>query len=612
MPFAPPSRQVDFSAGQQRDVAPHLIDERAVFAILNGLTDDDGSIYKRGGSTKHSNAAFGNALRYIWEGWLQGGRRTFIASTGAFGTLGADGVSPVSIGGSGFTMPRPAHSLQDLLFIGGGSIWGGSQKAADYSTGTVKVIKGSSIVEGAGTSWLANVDVGMLLRLPGGNRVYVVAAVVSDTLITIRDLYEEATAEGQTYSLKRLETASAPYVSSQLYAVAGQRLIACEGDTVRFSEPNKPHKWEATIAPLETVVKNIHEIEEGAQIIGVESLGVDRILVFTTNGVTSISNFALSIVDSLGNSQHRIEKVAGNILWGNGLGVAEYAGSLVVPTMENILLMDGRSSPTPVGQSIMPLYRQYIGEGFVPGGAFVYRNHYFLPIIDSVGVPQAMLTCRLDRPVWMGRHIPYRWPWASQEGAGARISAGIARAPGSANDAPKALAACDDGFVTDLRTFFEPSADVKHDHDGSTALFLINVRDFPAGGPGRLSIGRFRKLRLIYELLADGGEEPTISAEIGTGILKEISPLWDEITWDEFLWSSVGEIIFDKLEGEAPVNEGRQQGRAQNAWVWYLNARARYARFRFQASAPVAKLTIRSLEIFAAASGERHSKVVDG
>lgn len=612
MPFAPPSRQVDFSAGEQLDVAPHLIDERAVYRILNGLTDDDGSIYKRGGSIKVSNAPFGTALRYVWEGWLQGGRRTFIASNGSFGTLAADGVTPVNLGGAGFTMPRPAHALQDLLFIGGGSIWGGSRKTADYSTGTVKVTKGSSVVEGTGTSWLANVDIGMLLRLPGGNRVYVVAAVVSNTLITIRDLYEGETAEGQVYTLKRLETASAPYVSSQLYAVAGQRLIACEGNTVRFSEPNKPHKWEATIPPLETVVKNIHEIEEGAQIIGVESLGVDRVLVFTTNGITSISNFALSIVDAFGASQHRIEKVAGNILWGNGLGIAEYAGSLVVPTMETILLMDGRSSPTPLGQSIMPLYRQYIAEGFVPGGAFVYRNHYFLPIIDSVGAPQAMLTCRLDRPVWMGRHVPYRWPWASQEGVGARVSAGVTRAPGSANDAPKALAACEDGYLIDLRTYFEPSADVKHDHDGSTADFSIITRDFPAGGAGRLSIGRFRKLRLIYELLADAGEEPTISAEIGTGILKEVSPLWDEVKWDEFLWSSVGEIIFDPLEGVAPVNEGRHQARAQNAWVWYLKAHARYARFHFRASAPVAKLTIRSLEIFAAASGERHSKVVDG
>ena len=113
---------------------------------------------------------------------------------------------------------------------------------------------------------------------------------------------------------------------------------------------------------------------------------------------------------------------------------------------------------------------------------------------------------------------------------------------------------------------------------------------------------------------AELADNALITAEIGTGIRKEIGALWDEVDWDEFFWAaSDEETQFELLEEGAPPNAGDMSALAQNAWVWYLNARARYARFRFQASAPVAKLTIRSLEIFVAQQGGvRQAKVVDG
>jgi len=600
-------RQEDFSGGEQRNVAPHLIDPRAVYALLNGLLNDDGSIYKRGGSQSVSSAALGAHQRNVWDGWLQPGRRTFMASSDRFGVLAADGVTPVNLGGAGQVVPAPPRAIQDLLFVPGGVIYGGSRKSADYSTGKVKVTQGSPTVTGVGTSWLANVDAGMLFRV-GEGRVYVVATVTSDTQLTLRDNYEGATAE-PAYTLKRLEAASAPYVSAPIYAVAAKRLIACEGNVVRFSESNKPHLWKATIPPQETVVDNIHEIEEGTQIIACESIGVDRVLVFHTRGVHSISNLAASIVDAAGTTQHRIDKLSSDIVAWGAAGIAGWRNSLIVPALDNVYLMDGTSNPVPLSHSIAKTYQAFVLEGFTPGGAWVYRDHYFLPILDSGGNPQALLCCRLDRPYdTRGQRF---FPWSTIAGAGASVSAGAVRSTSTPGDIPAVYAACSDGKLINVASFFNPSAAVKNDHDGSTPLFSVTVRDFAAG---RLSIGRFRRLRLLYEMEAELADNALITAEIGTGIRKEIGALWDEVDWDEFFWAaSDEETQFELLEEGAPPNAGDMSALAQNAWVWYLNARARYARFRFQASAPVAKLTIRSLEIFVAQQGGvRQAKVVDG
>ncbi len=603
--------QEDFRGGEQRDFAPHLIDQRCSYKLLNSMLDDDGSIYKRGGSVSVSNAGFGSAGRSVWEGWLLPGRRTLVACAASFGVLAADGVTPVNLGGAGFPdVPKPMHAIQDLLFIGGGTIYGGSQKGADYSTGTVKVTKASKVLTGTATKWAANVDAGMLFRHGEGERVYVVASVDSDTQITLRDAYEAETKEGQAYTLKRLETASAPYISADIYAVSGKRLIVCSGKSVRFSAPDKPHTYEEKIAPLETVVQNLHELEEGVRILGAETVGVDAVLIAHTLGMTRISNLALSIVDGLGNDQHRIEKLSGAILWGNGAGIANYQGAMVVPTNESVYLMDGISAPTALGQSIMPVIRAYIAEGLTPGTAFVYRNHYFLPVIDPTGAPQHMLMCRLDRPLWMGRHIPYRWPWSTHNGAGAAISGGCARAADSPGDFPAALGACNDGKLIDLKTFFTPEQAYKNDHDGSTPLWEVITRDYPGG---QLAIGRFRKLRILYELQAAFGEEPHIAAEIGLGARSPSSPQWDEVEWDEFNWADPEETEFEALgPGAAPPNAGALSRRAQNAFTFYLHTRARYARFRLVSSDPVAKLTLRTLEIFVAQTGGiRPGKVVD-
>jgi hypothetical protein len=261
--------QNDFGAGSQLEVAPHLIDPRGFNNCENGLLNDDGSVYKRGGSVAFGAAKFGTAGKFVWEGQMSVGRRTLVANSEDFGVTAGDspGTAIVNLGGTGFpTLPGRAVFFQHMLFIDGGTIYGGSRKAADYTTGTVAVTKGSKVVTGTGTAWLANADAGMLLRL-GATRIYVVSAVLSDTSLELFEAFEETTEAGHAYSLSRLGTASTPYLARASYAVAGERLIAMEGRRIDMSEPNKPHLYKATIFPQETVVENFHELPEGVTIL---------------------------------------------------------------------------------------------------------------------------------------------------------------------------------------------------------------------------------------------------------------------------------------------------------------------------------------------------------
>lgn len=169
--------QGDFSAGMNRDVAPALIPDSGTYDLVNALLDEDGNPYRRGGTEYQSKEGMGSAgLTWVWSGYLLGGPRTIFANGSDFGVLGSDDESIVNLGGVGLSAPKQSAVIEDLLYIGGGTLYGGSRKTAVYSTGTVEVTKGSKTVKGAGTTWTTNVDVGMLFHI-GSERVYVVAEV---------------------------------------------------------------------------------------------------------------------------------------------------------------------------------------------------------------------------------------------------------------------------------------------------------------------------------------------------------------------------------------------------------------------------------------------------
>jgi hypothetical protein len=632
--------QSDFGAGSQLEVAPHLIDPRGFNNTENGLLDEDGSAYKRGGATRFSNAAFGTKGKWVWEGELSVGRRTVVANAVDFGVTATDnkGTAIVNLGGAGFpTEPHSAVFFQHMLFIGGGIIYGGSRKAADYSTGTVTVTNGSKAVKGAGTAWVANVDAGMLLRLGSGKRAYVVAEVVSNTELVLFEAYEEGTEAGHAYTLKRLEEATSPYKSASFYLVCAERLIVMSGRRVDFSEPQKPHLYKATIFPEETVVENFHELQEGIVIRGGFSLGIDKLMVCHTGGITSFSNMARSIVDGNGNTQHREDVYSRDVvLWGQ-MGIAASRSTMVIPAIDNIYLVDAVSGPAPIGDAILPRLRERLAEGAIPGGAWVTRQHYFLPLLSTTGVPLDLLVCRLDKPYAYRNKTLY--PWSFLAGKGAEIAGAAVRHPRTSGEAPRVLGIGADGNLLDLLPYFEPDVSNSTDHDGTVPTFSLLLRDYSVPGE---PIVRWRKLQLFYELWPipegegfltpeeppfEGEEDPevpteeegdvtpgvihaVVTAELGTGIRQAGLPLWDEVEWDEFLWAGDDDGEFEILDEGAPPNAGLAGQFAQNDKTWFSRKSARRVRYRISSADPVAKLIIRGVKIgYAEPGGARRSRV---
>lgn len=74
---------------------------------------------------------------------------------------------------------------------------------SQYRTGTISVTNGSATVTGTDTSWVGNVSVGQVIGLRNDWKAYEIAAVVSDTEITLTTTYEGSTVENTYYYIIR-------------------------------------------------------------------------------------------------------------------------------------------------------------------------------------------------------------------------------------------------------------------------------------------------------------------------------------------------------------------------------------------------------------------------
>ena len=72
---------------------------------------------------------------------------------------------------------------------------------SQYKTGTASVTNGSATVTGTGTLWLANVSAGDSFTVAGDGVVYDVAAVNSNTSITLSVAYAGASVSGAVYAI---------------------------------------------------------------------------------------------------------------------------------------------------------------------------------------------------------------------------------------------------------------------------------------------------------------------------------------------------------------------------------------------------------------------------
>lgn len=580
-------RQADYSAGMFRGVARHLIPATGVFDALNGLYDEDGSFYRRGGSKYVSNAAFGSTgLRWLWAGELTPGARVLFANSADFGALAADGLTPVNLGGAGLAGPTRAVLVGDLLFIGGGTIYGGSLKAADYSVGTATVTNGSAVVTGATTVWGANVDAGMLLRI-GTERVYAVKSVDSNTQITLTEPYQGVTGSGKAYALTRLAAASAPYKTAEVYGAAFDRLLVANGDKLEFSDTKDPAT--GLTQPHVFDVNAYHRFP-GADILAIETIR-DTVLVYTTAGLFSITGMAFDLLDPSGvNFQQRAEPVNRDlVVWGKE-GIASYQNQLIVPCVDGVWTIGAAAAPELLTRSIRALYLGYVRAGAKPGGGCVYGNHYLLPILDASSTVVDLLVCRLDRRV--RTQLGEVFPWAHWSGDGASMVGFVAQVGGEGvARTPRLLGAgrSNASRVADLSGAFAPDAAHKADADGTAAKWAVESRDFPTGD---LNINLVRRLKVTYELIDAGGDAPKIVGYYSVGNVAVAQAMWDDVKWNEFEWASASDAELVALPGGAFVDAGRHPK------TWPVNASGRFIRFRLESVDPAASLVLRVAEWF--------------
>lgn len=591
--------QEDFSAGMVRDVAPHLIPDTGVYDAVNGMIgDDDGSIFWRGGNEDYSASAFGSAgLRHLWTGHLGPGERVLTADSSDFYTM--NGTTPVTLGSDGLSYPTSCAEIAGLLFIGGGYIWGGSLKAAPYTTGTISVTQGSKTVTGSGTTWNTLVDAGMLMQI-GNGRVYVIESIDSTTQVTLRDAYEGSTAAGQAYSFHNIYkiTTADPYNASDSYTVSTSRLLWHDARNVYFTSLR-------TTAPQEnphvTAANDYHTVPAGARVTGLATIG-QIVLIFTTGGVYRLGGLAYNIVDEAGNPQHSFELLSSDYVLAGVAGIAGWEQYLVVPCVDGIHLIDGTSSPTRISKNIDPLYQEYIKLGYRIGGAAVYKNRYLLPIIGGAGGIKDVLVCRLDRAA-RDRRRKVTFPWTHLTDSGAAMASYAVKNP-TTPTTPTLLGAewGTRAKITDCSGYLKPSASNKTDADGTTPSFGIVFRDFETGG---LTLNVVKWARLGYELIADTGDNPYLILDYSIGVRKPGSAAWGDPAglWGTGFGPSGTSPWLPGTEGEfAPVMRGPTRDTAPPTELdphrFRINKRFRHARFWLRGeNDPAESCVIRRLEL---------------
>jgi hypothetical protein len=434
----------------------------------------------------------------------------------------------------------------------------------------------------------------MLLQI-GSGRFYVVKSVDSTTQITLTEAYEGATAGGNAYTLTPLGTLPAA-LSSRFYAVADNKLIVGSGNVLTFSNGVSPGnagmppagqlRWQ-TFTPSDK-----WEVPDGVQLLGMAALR-DEVLVFTTGGLYVLGNVGFDLTDAAGNLQQTLRRVTPDlILWGDA-GIASWGNALIVPATDGVWLVDGAGQPRLLSRSVPARVRNHVSLANQPGLAAVYRGHYLMPVLSAANAWADFMVCRADRPINVrGEGDVYPWTWLS--GAGAKTGALAIRRVTAAR--PQLLGAAVGGSgsrVLNLSSYFEPAAPFKNDHDGTTHEWLVTMRDIV---PDRLNIEAFvRQLRVRYEMLDAGADNPTISAWYSRGVLV-VGTLWGTAIWGTDTWADT-DTDYVQLSGQAPEDDGRKP------YPWTVRKRARFIRFRLRSTSPVARLTLRNVEIKARPSG---------
>jgi hypothetical protein len=529
---------------------------------ITGLLGDDSKPYRRGGSTYKSNAAVGTGgVLWVWDGRLGGGRRTVLSSsTPTIYDLGVDDATPAAIA----TLSNiPANPIRAVGVAGivsvprttGDIYWAGSRLAegASYTTGTVTVTEGSRAVTGSGTSWLANGDAGSLLTVAGLDQA--VASIDTNTTLTLALPWVGSTASGASYVLGQRVLTTGPGDPGQtIRAAVANRLLVASGQRVAFSRVGLPTVGTST---------DYHQFD--GQVLGMGSLG-DSALVFTEVGAYAVENMGVDLTDAAGNPQQRRDLINADLIVWTHEGIAPFRGSLVVPALDGVWLMDATSAPVRISDRVADLYLSYVRAGYKTGVAEVFNAHYFLPILDGSNAWVDTLVCRLQPTLSGGQYA-----WSQLAGSGATVRAYAERS----SSPPKLLGASTlaASRVIDCTSYFQPSASVKNDADGTTHTWRLTTRNIAIGDRPTGVV----YVRAWYALVDAASDNPTITAE-----------------------ASVDGAAYQTLAVTTGTDGGTTAGEqdGSQAVYWAVGLAGRFIRFRFTCTNPAASLQFKQLEFF--------------
>lgn len=584
------TRQDVWSGGihRQRDAPAD-----AYWDAVNCLLNDQGRLYRRGGSAYWSGSDAGNTLTRLAALYYPGLAASRVTAAGNGHFYAFNGTTPVDISASLFAaaavIGRPASVNGIGVFpLGPGrvALYAGSLKTATYSTGTLSTTAGSNAVTGSGTSWSANVDSGMLMQHIGSGRTYVVRSVTSNTALTTTGPIATTVAGSGNYTFwPILDTATGgffdlPPIGTATYVTAAgsgtPRLIATIGNrayiTVSTAEAALSLNFNNS-----TNTTTYQELPSNAEITGAEGIG-DSCWLFSSAGVWRVDNLSLDPVDAFGNQTQTVQRISEDlILWGDR-GIVSWGGAVVVPSTDDVRLLapDG-SGVTVTGTEdrgrVRDLYRSYVATaGYHPGRAAVFKGHYYLPIVDSSDVVQDVLVCRLDRQAL---------PWTRWSGHAA--SGAFTVLPQTSSTAPKLLGLASQR-VTDLTGTLAPVAGNSQDADATNFDAVITTRDYPLGAS---QPGFCQRARLTYELSGDGVHTaPTVALAYSS----------DQ---DAGVFTTITENGLQGGGTAGAVSDGSKYS------FWIVGKRRPKIRFRITMSGSAASFILRSIELLTRPQGRQ-------
>jgi len=177
---------------------------------------------------------------------------------------------------SDYGASSPLHAL---------GLWYGAGKA-DYTTGTITITRGSSLVTGAGTSWLTNVQPGMFLFSQTDDAsagtftaafIGVVLSVNSNTSITLEANSPYSGSAGRTYTLTSLRGFIPKVMKGQITCATDSTTVS--GGATKFSSQL-----------LGTGTWNLYRLSDGTWIGKVASVQSDISLTLAANAAIAAAD----------------------------------------------------------------------------------------------------------------------------------------------------------------------------------------------------------------------------------------------------------------------------------------------------------------------------------